>query len=60
MLLRKKESYYYVKKWKWLKVSATDSIVMLGEANGANYASGVGAVVKLYLKLKRIMSVFQN
>ena len=48
---KEKESYLLTKN-EVAQSIATDSIVMLGEANGANYASGVGAVVKTIPKIK--------
>lgn len=48
---KEKESYLLTKN-EVAQSIATDSIVMLGEANGANYASGVWAVVKTIPKIK--------
>lgn len=48
---KEKESYLLTKN-EVAQSIATDSIVMLGEAKGANYASGVGAVVKTIPKIK--------
>lgn len=48
---KEKESYLLTKNEVAQSIT-TDSIVMLGEANGANYASGVGAVVKTIPKIK--------
>ena len=51
VIQKEKESYLLTKN-EVAQSIATDSIVMLGEANGANYASGVGAVVKTIPKIK--------
>lgn len=49
---KEKESYLLTKN-EVAQSIATDSIVMLGEAKGANFASGVGAVVKTIPKIKQ-------
>ena len=51
VIQKEKESYLLTKN-EVAQSIATDSIVMLGEANGANYASGVGAVIKTIPKIK--------
>ena len=51
-VIQKEKDSYLLTKDEVAQSIATDSIVMLGEANGANYASGVGAVVKTIPKIK--------
>lgn len=51
-VIQKEKDSYLLTKEEVAQSIATDSIVMLGEAKGANYASGVGAVVKTIPKIK--------
>lgn len=51
-VIQKEKDSYLLTKGEVAQSIATDSIVMLGEAKGANYASGVGAVVKTIPKIK--------
>lgn len=51
-VIQKERDSYLLTKEEVAQSITTDSIVMLGEAKGANYASGVGAVVKTIPKIK--------